>query len=63
MYVNDLCLGMLDPKSLASQILFRRSIISSWREPVLLIFILVSLSLRMMMGRWRSLQNGMLTRW
>jgi hypothetical protein len=46
-----------------SRILFRRSITSSRREPVLLIFILVSLSLGMMMGRWRSLQNATLTRW
>jgi hypothetical protein len=40
-----------------------RSKTSSWREPVLLIFILGSLSLGMTMGRWRSLRNAMLTRW
>jgi hypothetical protein len=37
--------------------------VTSWREPVLLISILVSLSLRMTKGRWRSLRNATLTRW
>jgi hypothetical protein len=46
-----------------SRILFRRSITSSWRELVLLIFILDSLILGMMMGGWRSLRNATLTRW
>jgi hypothetical protein len=46
-----------------SRILFRSSITSNWRQPILLIFILGSLSLGMRMGRWRSLWNAMLTRW
>jgi hypothetical protein len=52
-YVDDLCLGMLDPKSFTNTL--QKKYNFKLKEPVLLIFILVSLSLRMMMGRWRSL--------
>jgi hypothetical protein len=45
-YVDDHCLGMLDPKSFTDTLQKN----------------LVSLSLGMMMGRWRSPRNAMLTR-
>jgi hypothetical protein len=57
----DLCLRMLDPKSFTDTLQEKYNF--KLKEPVLLIFILGSLSLGMMMGRWRSLQNAMLTRW
>jgi hypothetical protein len=53
MYVDDLCLRMLDPKSFTDTL--QKKYNFKLKEPVLLIFILGSLSLGMMMGRWRSL--------
>jgi hypothetical protein len=60
MYVDDLCLGMLDPKSFTDTL--QKKYNFKLKEPVLLIFILDSLSLGMGMGRWRSLRNPALTR-
>jgi hypothetical protein len=59
-YVDDLCLGMLDPKPFTDTL--QKKYNFKLKEPVLLIFILVSLFLGMMMGRSRSLENAMLTR-
>jgi hypothetical protein len=60
-YVDEICLGMLDPKSFTDT-LQKKYNFKLKGKPVLLFFILVSLSLGMMMERWRSLRNAMLTR-
>jgi hypothetical protein len=57
MYVDDLCLGMLDLKSFTDTLQKKYNFKLKGTGPIDF-----HLSLRMRMGRWRSLQNAMLTR-